>query len=177
MNFNFFLQASQPRLAKTPNYPENSLSDAIEEIYLANSEDMIMRWNWIYVPLNYKYDLSYIIVDIMQILEALLGQDRGRFETSFPSCDFAVTWKLHWSGPQLKIDSHWEGVVGGTEPQLNAQPLLEIDKRSFLCEWKKPLVQVLADLRRAGYDTTLLPEMGRLQRIVAQIPEFGLLYR
>jgi len=35
------------------------------------TEDAILIWNAIYIPLNYKYDISYMIDDILNLLKKI----------------------------------------------------------------------------------------------------------
>ena len=57
---NFYIQASNPRALK-PSFIEENLSAAIESVFPMNTENAILFWNHIAIPLSYKYDISYMV--------------------------------------------------------------------------------------------------------------------
>ena len=80
---NFYIQASNPRFQDSINIYDESLSDAIESVFPLNTENAILVWNYISIPLSYKYDISYMIEDILQLLDEL--QNIGNCETRLQS--------------------------------------------------------------------------------------------
>ena len=64
---NFCIQASNPRVQHKIDYEDSSLSDIIETIYPLYTEHAILTWNYISIPLSYKYDISYMIDDLSLI--------------------------------------------------------------------------------------------------------------
>ena len=58
----FYIQASNPRFIESISYEVESLSDAVESIFPLNTENAFLVWNYISVPLSYKYDISYMLV-------------------------------------------------------------------------------------------------------------------
>lgn len=65
---NFYIQASNPRVQHKMDCEDNSLSDIIETIYPLYTEHVILTWNYISIPLPYKYDISYMIDDMIKLL-------------------------------------------------------------------------------------------------------------
>ncbi|HHR2550667.1 TPA: hypothetical protein ACSY39_10840 [Listeria monocytogenes] len=55
---NFFIQANTPQKTGVFESDDYDLSTAIETIFPMLTEDAILVWNHIYVPLSYKYDIS-----------------------------------------------------------------------------------------------------------------------
>ena len=74
---NFYIQASNPKVQCEINYSDETLADATESIFLLNTENAILMWNYICIPLSYKYDISYMLDDIMILLNELKNKKSG----------------------------------------------------------------------------------------------------
>lgn len=74
----FCIQASAPDYCKKINLNNKCLSEAIESVFLLQTENAIMRWNYICIPLSYKYDISYMIDDILKLIGRLQDDVSGR---------------------------------------------------------------------------------------------------
>ena len=74
----FCIQVGDPYLSNEKNEEDRSLSDAIESAFILNTENCIMMWNHICIPLSYKYDISYMIDDILKLLLLLQEKDFGK---------------------------------------------------------------------------------------------------
>lgn len=173
----FCIQVSNPRLIKKSDIElETSLEDAIEGIYPLFSEMAILIWNGLYIPLSYKYDISLMIKDILELLELLINEEAGDYYVWWPSNTFFSEWKLSWVGKELKISTRWESVTGDIEDKLNSVGELEIDKNEFLREWKKLLLVILEDLKSLGYSSSNLLELSKLEFVEQKIVGFGKLY-
>ena len=57
----FYIQTSNPYIANKTNADDNKLSEAIESIFPMDTEELILFWNHVGIPLSYKYDISYMI--------------------------------------------------------------------------------------------------------------------
>ena len=66
---NFYIQTSNPYIINETNAYDNKLSEAIESVFPMNTEELILFWNHVGIPLSYKYDISYMIDDILMILK------------------------------------------------------------------------------------------------------------
>lgn len=68
---NFYILAGNPRVQSIENSDDKSLSEAIETVFPLNTEYAILSWNYISIPLSYKYDISYMIDDIPNFIMCL----------------------------------------------------------------------------------------------------------
>jgi len=174
---NFRIQVNCPRISGILNEDDESLDEAIETVFLLNTETMIMIWNDVYIPLTYKYDLSVIMKDIMIMLEKLCNSSSGKLTIHWPSNTFSSIWNFQWEDNKLKIDTRWFTVIGDTEGLLNSRNVIEIDKTSFIQEWKTLLLKIRWALEESGYNSAKIPEMERLAHHCNIIPGGGILYQ
>ena len=65
-HFNFYIQANNPRVLKEHDLEDKNISDAMETIFPLYTESAVMMWNHICVPLSYKYDISYMMDDMLK---------------------------------------------------------------------------------------------------------------
>ena len=171
----FTLQASNPQPVLQFDSDDASIADAIQTIFPLNTERAFLNWNYVYVPLSYKYDLSLMIDDVIGLIETIAGNARGTTSIHWPSNTFAATWTLAWNDEHLTIDAEWRSVSGNVEQLLSARPHIVLRTGEFLAEWKRPLDIILKALSAAGYNEGLRG-MARLRRVVEVIPGSGLLY-
>lgn len=93
----FYIQASNPRTNSIANPNDKTLADAIETIFLLNTESAILMWNYISVPLSYKYDISYMIEDILLLLDALRSRENGEMTIHWLPDTFRCNWTVQWA--------------------------------------------------------------------------------
>ncbi|TDU62447.1 hypothetical protein EI77_04715 [Prosthecobacter fusiformis] len=174
---NFWIQASKPINKKGIDKSDATIADAIETVFPLQTEYAFMIWGSIPIPLSYKYDLSCLIDDAMDLCESLMDSHTGEMIIHWPSNTFNAKWQMTWNQVIIEIHSDFEAVIGGAENQLNLLPEIQMSKVDFLSEWKLPF-QIISDaLEDAGYTSREIPELIRLQKIINRIPIFGLLYR
>lgn len=177
MSYQFSIQASSPRFMAQFDAEDTSLSDAIQTISVLETERAVLVWNWIYVPLTYKYDLSLMVDDVLGMIEAMISEPCGNRRIQWPSNTFAATWDIEWDSETVSVQAEWTCVLGDTEAMLAAKPNIVIKRTDFLEEWRRPLMVIAAGLNEAGYDAANLPGMERLQDVVRKIGRCGILYR
>lgn len=178
MTSNFWIQASNPSSVDVTSEDASTLEEAIESIFPRETEDAILVWSNVYIPLSYKYDLSTIVVDVLNMLQQLLASEDGEWSVEWPSNTFAMRWQLTWKGEQLSIRiSNLRSVVGDTEALLIQRPELVLNRAEFLREWKSVLDTITLSLKSAGYTVTQIPELVRLASVAATIHGKGRLYR
>ncbi len=173
----FWIQASCPKYTGVFDGEDQILSNAIETIFPMMTEKAIMVWKSIYVPLCYKYDISYMIDDVLTILEKLRCNPSGEISIHWASNTFANVWNIKWSDGNMVIDSEWGSVLGHTEQILNSKGAIILSKQSFLSEWKKVLFTIMLGLKESGYTEENLPGMTRLIVEHNAIDCEGILYK
>lgn len=131
----FAIQTSNPRVVSDICPNDATIGEAIESIFPLLTEFAILIWNGVYIPLNYKYDVSEIFDDIVELVTCVALAPEGKLLVSWPSSTFRARWALSWSSREITIHASWDSVIGGTEQLLNTFPALIIDKALFLREW------------------------------------------
>src|SRR5262249_55440264 len=122
----FAIQVSHPQTLHTAGGRENTIRDAIETIFPMDTEYVLLIWNHLYIPLTYKYDVSVIYDDMMDMLRDLLSVSSGSRTIEWGSNTFRSSWSLSWSDSRLTIRSQWYSVIGSIEPLLNQRNQLVI---------------------------------------------------
>lgn len=177
MNYRFAVQASNPRFVSTFDADAQSLSDAIQTVFPLETEYAIVVWNWVYVPLTYKYDISMMAEDLVNLIDLMLSNECGKQTIHWPSNTFAATWRVEWSNEVATVSADWDCVLGETEPILKNRPTIVLQTVEFVAEWKRPLEVVADALTAAGYTPQQLVGMRRLRDLVEKIDHCGTLYR
>ena len=173
---NFCIQVSNPKFQNNIEIADKSLSDAIESSFPLNTENAILTWNCISIPLSYKYDISYMMDDILNMLYSLCNKESGEMEIHWLPDTFRCDWKIQWKENEVKIYSHWECTVGYLENLLNKFSYLILSKNEFVSEWKELLHMVIKALKNCGYNEKKIKDMSRLLNIYYDIKETGKMY-
>lgn len=173
----FKIQASSPKFTDTFDRHDETLSEAIETIFPLETEKLFIIWNNIYVPLCYKYDISIMLVDILNMIEYINSRISGTLKISWASDTFRCAWNIKWNEKELIIGSQWENVVGNIEKVLSQSGDVLTTRKEFLAEWKMVINNIIVGLEQCGYNTHLSQEMERLNSTYNLIEEFGILYK
>lgn len=160
----FGIQISNPVALEIRDENDNNLNDAIQSIFPLDNEYCFVIWNYIFIPVSYKYDISFMINDIIRILSFLKNGD-GSLEIHWASDTFASVWKIECSSQMIKIESEWNSVDGILEGILNENSFLEVEKQIFVQRWKALLLFVKSKLEKAGYNSSNLKDFYLLENI------------
>ena len=101
----------QPDYYKGLKVKAEDLSAAIEEVYPMDAMDAILVWNGLPVSLNYKYDISVCIEEILDLVFFLKMPVSSTKEIMFPSNTFLVEWKLNVNVESVTIKANWHSAV------------------------------------------------------------------
>ena len=88
------------------------------------------------ILLSYRYDISEMIDDIMQLFFALQKSDSGEWFVDWTPNTFASNWKFKWLKNCLEIEVNWREEFNATN-YLKKNNVLKIDKDIFLNGWRK----------------------------------------
>jgi hypothetical protein len=160
----FDIQISNPIAIEVRDKNDNNLNDAIQSIFPLENEYCFIIWNYIFIPVSYKYDISFMINDIIKILN-FIKNGEGVLEIHWASDTFAAIWKLECASHVIKIDSKWNSVGGFIEDVLNENSFLEVEKQFFVERCKALLLFVKSKLEKAGYNSNNLIDFYELENI------------
>lgn len=178
MSSQFWIQVGSPRWHGQVESDATSLDEAVDSVFLRDTEDALIVWNHVYIPLSYKYDVAIILLDVIAMIETLLDNEAGEWQIDWPSNTFLARWNFKWKREDLVVTAlQWLSVVGDTEEILRGRPALSIGKMEFVCEWKALLERVHVALLGAGFSACSFSEIERLGSTISRIPSYGILYR
>ena len=109
---NFHIQVSNPLFLSSSSEIVSDLAEAIQVVFPIDTEDAFIVWNYTYIPLGYKYDLSVIIDDLLPMLSDLITQKEGSYRACFGSDTFNAEWNLEWYDEKLYIAAKWNNLAG-----------------------------------------------------------------
>ena len=173
---NFFIQANLPEHTMEYDSEDYNLSTAIETVFPLFTEDAFLIWNHVCIPLSYKYDISHMMDDILEMLKSIRTNVEREMVIEWSSDTFFSTWHMKWGKENLSIDADWKSVVGGTKEILNKKNKITINKVEFANEWKRILHNVIKALLGSGY-TKELQGMESLMDEFELITQYGILYK
>lgn len=176
-SMSFFIQASNPRFNDTLDTEDKVLSEAIESVFPLNTENAILTWNYICIPLSYKYDISYMIDDILCLLQDIETNNYGKKTIQWLPDTFRCNWLIEWCDDKIQIVSVWENVVGNFQGILNEKNKVSLSVTDFVSEWKEVLAVVIRGLECCGYNIYQINDMNLLLEVYKKINCSGILYR
>jgi hypothetical protein len=145
----FFIQVSEPKINKEFDSLESSIRDLLEDLFPMETEDAIMCWNSVLIPLSYKYDIPIMIEDIVDMIENILANNNGKIVINWPSDTFNAKWNIEWGEGKLKCKAIWYSISGNIEEVLNKSGYVEIDVDQFLAEWINLLSKIVEKMEQA----------------------------
>jgi len=103
----FCIQASNPRFQAIMNPNDECLAEAIESTFPLFTENAILVWNHISVPLSYKYDISYMINDILTLMNMMQKVNIGEWTIHWLPDSFRSDWFIKWNRDDVQIVSQF----------------------------------------------------------------------
>src|SRR5689334_16049310 len=100
----FDIQISNPVAIESRDKDDTNLNEAIQSIFPFKNEYCFVVWNHIFIPVSYKYDISFMINDIIRILDFIKRGD-GCLEIHWASDTFASIWRIECTSQSIKIES------------------------------------------------------------------------
>jgi hypothetical protein len=173
----YWIQVCNPVALHRVGGTAGDLSEAIEAIFPMITEDALIVWNHEYIPLNYKYDFSAIIDDLLPMCSSLLGQAHGTYKVSFGSDTFNSEWLLKWFDGKLFVTADWSSVVGSLEAVRSNCSDLETTIDHFLSEWKGVFKKIIIALEQSNIEIVDSKSYGMMREIDAAIKNSGYLYK
>lgn len=173
----FCIQASNPRFQAIMNPNDECLAEAIESTFPLFTENAILVWNHISVPLSYKYDISYMINDILTLMNMMQKVNIGEWTIHWLPDSFRSDWFIKWNRDDVQIVSQWESTVGHLENILNQKNSVKLSKDYFFSEWKEVFGVVIRGLIHCGYNKSKVKGMRDLLEQYEKIKEPGVYYK
>lgn len=173
----FYIQTGTPSITYVYNSEDSKLFEAMESAFPLITENAIFVWNNICISLSYKYDLSYMIDDILNIITLIQSQDQGRQIIHWLPDTFRCDWNIEWQDGKVKIESFWECTTGHLESMLNMCNTVSLLTFEFISEWKGIFKIIIDALDSCGYKEDQIHNLNRLKEIYKSIEGKGYLYQ
>lgn len=172
----FRIQACNPKILSPRDRQVADLAAAIQAIFRPATEDAFLLWNGVPIRINYKYDLSVLIDDLLPLLDTLLSSTTGSRLVYWGSDTFRAEWVLNWAGDNVQIATQWHSVAGNYQELLNSRSRLDVSHRVFLQEWRAPLRKVMDQVDKADLNFADRDSLELLHRVVETLPTSRSLY-
>jgi hypothetical protein len=163
-NIMFDIQISNPTAIEIRDKDDNNILEAIQSIFPLENEYCFIIWNHIFIPVCYKYDISFMMNDIIRILN-FIKKGEGVLENHWPSNTFSSIWKIECTAHSIKIESTWYQTLGRLTDLLNEHSILEVEKQVFVEKWIALVLFVKSKLEKAGYNSNNLVDFYELENI------------
>lgn len=134
-------------------------------------------WKHIPILLSYKYDISYMIEDILDMLIAIRTEKHGEMVIHWLPDTFRCDWKISWDETTIKINAEWGGIIGDFEAMLNKNQEIYVSIEEFGNEWKNLLGIVVNSMKKCGYKEEQIRNMDKLLTEYNEIRGSGILYK
>lgn len=159
------IQLNNPTILSRNEEESMNLEDAIEFVFPLETENLILVWNNINIPLTYKYDISLMIYDFMKILQFIEEDENSDLEINWASNTFASIWRFNKIHNYVYIKTEWNNVIGGTVDMLNKQNENTLKTSEFVKEIKKLLQFLKYALEQSGVNLYMIEDFEKLESI------------
>ena len=166
----FQILARHPIVIRPLDYEVEDLSEAIESIFPMDTKDALLVWNGEYIPINYKYDLSVLIDDLLPLLTEILNEDSGSYKVEWASDTFNADWTLDWAENRITIMAQWHDVLADIE-NLRNNSHIAMGLVLFLQGWKGLLGKVIDALRLVDIELMDQDSYDTLKWVDSSIPK------
>jgi hypothetical protein len=149
----FYINPGRPTVEKPATAAAADFAEAIEVAFPMQTEDAVLHWYNAKISVGYKYDLSVIVEDIVDMLEFVTSAVQGTIDVAFPSDTFSSTWKLECSAPGMVAHVAWESLSRNERAAAVAQPRsVSLSRQDFSAQWLKLLEVAVRAVRESGVE-------------------------
>ncbi|MDY7228591.1 hypothetical protein [Hyalangium rubrum] len=139
---------------------DGTLNEAAQTV-LPLEESVLMEWNGVTLSLNYKYDISVMLEDIVELVLAVEKTGTGSYQVDWPSSGFPFRWTVKWNESEVDVRADSRDEPGAVN--LTGRERVRVERGSFVGAWKALLRAVLSCLEGAGYTSQQVHGLARLR--------------
>jgi hypothetical protein len=172
---NFIIDARNPINNSVFDAEDTKLSEAIYTIFPMEADDIRLFWGDACIPLSYRYDISTIIDDLIEMVQSIHEQIDGKWSVDWSSNTFATNWTFKWSGDYLEIQAIWRDEFQADQ-YLKEHSLLCLDKTIYLREWNKIIDVLLKNLEICGYTMHHILGLNKLISVNEMVKRRSIIY-
>jgi hypothetical protein len=156
----FALKLVMPASVAARDESDATLSDAVQTVFPLE-ERAFLEWNGLTMPLSYKYDISLMLEDIVEMVLVVGKTESGVFQVDWPSSGFPFRWTLRWDASEVEVHAQARHEPGAVD--LTGHERLRVERGSFVGAWQALLGTVLSCREGAGYDSLQINGLSRLR--------------
>jgi hypothetical protein len=160
------IQISNPLFSPLECDEELSMDEIIELLFPLENEYLFLIWNNIFIPLSYKYDISVILDDFIEIVNFLDQKNVVKQEIHWPSNTFSAKWILEKDDNKINITSEWFHTLGNLTTLLNSVNYMSIDQDTFRHEILKLLIFIKNTIQNNTSNQIKIINYASLEKIV-----------
>ncbi len=157
----FSIRAGAPACLPVHDAEDSTISDAIQTVFPLETCSTL-DWGGIEMSLSYKYDLSVMADDIVQMLLAMQGSPSGTFRVDWPSTGFPYHWALKWEPSVVEIHATARPEPGAED--LTGRESVQTSKSSFVAGWQEILRTIVSCLEASGYKDAQIAGLASLRQ-------------
>ena len=152
-----------PTQSGVKDLEDTSLGEALESCFPNMMDGARLQWNGVSVPLSYKYDLSIIVHDVVNLVRRLRTGTQSSFSICWPSNTFQADWLVEIAAGRVRVTASWHSVSaqdGPLEDALNVASVVEAGQAAFMTQWASLLRLAHQRLIDTGYTPDELEDNG-----------------
>ncbi len=152
-----------PTISLDPSHPlstwsfdpaDENLAEMIQTIFPLDTDDAVLNWGGVSFALNYKYDVSLMIQDLLELSVAISLNQKGKQGISFVTTGFPYHWDVEWGNAHIRIRA-----FANDPSSTNAKSIdvIETSIDYFLDLWRPMFQLIHAAAVQSGYDVNRFP--------------------
>ncbi|MBL8809961.1 MAG: hypothetical protein JNM43_07285 [Planctomycetaceae bacterium] len=126
----------------------------IQTIFPLDTADAVLKWGDDSFALNYKYDISLMIDDLLELILAITSIERGKRSIAFATSGFPYQWDVEWYGASIQIRSE---PLDKSRDLPKPLDVIETSIDFFLDQWRPVFRLINAAAVKSGYNVIGFP--------------------
>jgi hypothetical protein len=150
----FSLDPSEPACTYSYDPADENLSEMIQTIFPLDTADAVLNWGDVSFALNYKYDISLMIDDLLELILAITSIQRGKRSIAFVTSGFPYHWDVEWDSSLIQICS---APLDKSRDLVNPLEVIQTSIDFFLDQWRPMFRLINAAAVKSGYKVIGFP--------------------
>jgi hypothetical protein len=171
----FNIQVSNPEFLVCEGLVVDDVFDALEYIFIENTERCIFFYSHQPLSIDYKYDMGSVLNDFLELIIQLSSMKHGEYAVGGSSNGFMYLWRLKY------FDKVHIALEDDTAIHFGHIPIhrkaMSIPIEDFLSEWKSLFIFVIKVIDLSGIKMSSIVEYDAIKSVILRIDELGFFYR
>lgn len=150
----FSLDPSEPVCTSSFDPADENLSEMIQTIFPLDTADAVLTFGDDSFALNYKYDISLMIDDLLELILAITSIQPGKRTIAFATSGFPYQWDVEWDGANIQIRSE---PLDKSRDLPNPLDAIVTSIDFFLDQWRPMFRLINSAAVKSGYNVIGFP--------------------